>query len=226
LINTLPILKLLIDNDSVRILRSKYFSILVYASVMLGAVFFGLLLIFEIRGSGVPAFIQYVGYLMLAVALVMLMRLPWYVRKLKSQGGDLIFQANREGIRVVPERLQGTTMWNSPLSVVELNWQDVKGMACGQWLEQKTIMKKYSTHGKMVIFVEPPAATTVERLYKYSEKAPDGRTVVVVPFSTENFSRFRLAIEGLSEGRIIPEMCGTIVFDYRNKKVLYKGGAE
>lgn len=218
--------ELLITDDGVRVLRSIYLSILVYASVMLGTAFFGLMFIFIIKGSGVPSFVHYTGYLMLAVALVMLTRLPWYARKLKRAGGDIIFEADSEGIRVVPERLQGTTMWDSPLSVVKLPWQDVEGMVCGEYLEQRVTMNKTATHGKMVIFIEPPAATTVERLYKYPEKAPDGRTILVVPFSTEKFSRFRLAIERLSGGRITPESCNTIVFDYRNKKVLYKGGSE
>ncbi len=212
-------LRLVTESDRLRILRSKYFSIMVYVSVMAGVVFFGLMFIFVIKGSGVPSFIKYIGYLMLAVSFVMLVVLPRYVVKLNSTGGDLIFEANGEGIRVVPERLQGTTIWDSPLSVVELPWEDVKGMVCGQWLVQKTLQKT-STYGRMVIFVEPPEVPTVERLYKFSDRAPDGRTIIITPFATEHFSRFRLEVERLSQGRVVPEMCEHIVFDYIHKEVI------
>ncbi len=186
---------------------------------MAGVVFFGLMFIFVIRGSGVPSFLQYIGYLMLAVALVLLVRLPRYVVKLNSTGGSFIFEANRQGIKAVPARLQGTTMWDSPLSVVELPWEDVKRMVCGKWLVQKTIQKT-STYGRMVIFVEPPEVSTVERVYKFSERAPDGSNIIIVPFATEHFSRFRLEVESLSQGKVVPEMCEHIVFDYKHQEVI------
>lgn len=214
-------LRLVTQDETLRILRSKNFSIMVYISVMVGVVFFGFMFIFVIKGSRVPSFLQYTGYLMLAVSLVLLIRLPRYVVKLNRAGGDFIFEADRQGIRVVPDRLQGTTMWDSPLSVVELPWEDVKRMVCGKWLVQKTI-KKTSTYGRMVIFVEPPEASTVERLYKFSEKAPDGSNIIVIPFAAEHFSRFRLEVERLSQGRVVPEMFEHIVFDYKSQEVLYK----
>jgi len=67
-------IKLIIEDDALRLLKNKYLSALVYASVMLGTVFFGLLLVFGTEGVGVPVFIKYTGYAMLFVSLVMLVR--------------------------------------------------------------------------------------------------------------------------------------------------------
>lgn len=205
------------DESSIKVMKSPFFTVIIYGSVTFATAFFGYFLVFLLDRS--PAALRYIGYIAFAFSLFLLMPLPKYLQKLKKDNGDLIFEAHSGGIKIVPEWLQGTTIWNNSISYVELGWDSIERIVFAEWFVQRTLQRE-SWHCKMIVFVNnTDDISFTERLYHFNRRSPDGRIVLFTPYSSDHVNTLSLLIEKLSEGRIRPVEYKKVIFDYKNKKV-------
>ena len=204
-------LKIRITDDQLVIYREKIGVVIYVVMAAVLCIVFGLVFFYVGYDEDLLAFVAF-GIFSFAMGILILLGLPTYYKRLRSESGALLLIASNEGLSISP-------MLNAPTRY-HYDWDVFEKIVLTNRYVEKSVGERGSSRNLMFIFLRNNGGGSIpffEYIPRQIVASPEGNYYMSVPFPDNELDNIKKALDKFSNKKIPIITSDCVEFNFTKK---------